>query len=155
VIIESREPGTAYDDFLAADGARLRRILVARFGVEVGTEVTSDVLLWAWEHWDRLEGVSNRLACLYRVGQSKSRRYWRWRRRPTFPPEVIRGMADPEPGLAGALARLPEAHRVAILLVHAHGWSYAEVAEALDVEVSTVRNHVHRGLQKLRLILGA
>lgn len=40
-------------------------------------------------------------------------------------------------------------------VVHAHGRSYAEVAETLGVEVSTVRNHVHRGLQKLPLILGA
>jgi RNA polymerase sigma-70 factor, ECF subfamily len=155
VIIESLEPGTAYDDFLAADGPRLRRILVARYGVEVGTEVTSDVLLWAWENWNELGGVTNRVAYLYRVGQSKSRRYWRWRRRPTFPPEVSRAVPDPEPGLPRALARLPEAHRVAILLVHAHGWSYAEVAEALGVEISTVRNHVHRGMQKLRMILGA
>jgi DNA-directed RNA polymerase specialized sigma24 family protein len=155
VIIESLEPETAYEDFLAAEGDRLRRILVARFGLEVGTEVTSDTLSWAWEHWDRLAGVDNRLAYLYRVGQSKSRRYWRWRRRPTFPPEVMGAGSDPEPGLPAALARLPEAHRVAVLLVHGHGWSYAEVADALGVELSTVRNHVHRGLQKLRLILGA
>lgn len=155
MIIESLEPRAAYEDFFTVDGGRLQRILVARYGVEVGTEVTADVLAWAWEHWNELEGINNRLAYLYRVGQSKSRRYWRWRRRPTFPPEVTRGIADPEPGLAGALARLPEAHRIAVLLVHAHGWSYAEVANALGVEVSTVRNHVHRGLQKLRLILGA
>ena len=49
---------------------------------DVGTEVCSDTLTWAWEHWDRLTGVDNRLAYRYRVGQSKSRRYWRWRRRP-------------------------------------------------------------------------
>jgi RNA polymerase sigma-70 factor (ECF subfamily) len=155
VIIESLEPATAYEDFLAADGSRLRRLLVARYGIEVGTEVTSDTLCWAWEHWAELALVTNRLAYLVRVGQSKSRRYWRWRRRPTFPPEVAGIISDPEPGLPVALARLPEAHRVAVLLVHAHGWSYGEVAEALGVEVSTVRNHVHRGMQKLRLTLGA
>jgi RNA polymerase sigma-70 factor (ECF subfamily) len=155
VIIESVESPAAYDEFLADDGARLRRIFVARYGVDVGTEVTSDVLAWAWEHWNELEGVTNRVAYLHRVGQSKGRRYWRWRRRPTFPPEQTRGVPDTEPGLAAALARLSEAQRVAILLVHAHGWSYAEVAEALGVEISAVRNHLHRGLQKLRLILGA
>ncbi len=39
---------------------------------------------------------------------------------------------------------------MAVLLVHAHGWSYAEVADVLDIRVSAVRNHVHRGLTKLR-----
>jgi RNA polymerase sigma factor (sigma-70 family) len=156
VIIESLEADTeSYDDFLAADGPRLRRLLVAHYGVEIGTEVTSDTLAWAWEHWDDLLPVANRVGYLYRVAQSTSRRYWRWRRRPLFPPEEPAARPEPEPGLAAALARLPVAHRVAVLLVHAHDWSYAEVAEALGVPLSTVRNHVHRGMQKLRLILGA
>ena len=154
--MESLESRTAsYEDFLAADGPRLRRLLVAHYGADVGAEVAADTLLWAWEHWDDLDAVANRLGYLYRVAQSNSRRYWRWRRRPSFPPELSPPMSEPEPGLPAALARLPEAHRVAVLLVHAHGWSYAEVADAVGVEVSTVRNHVHRGMQKLRLILGA
>ena len=156
MIIESVESKTAsYERFLAADGARLRRLLVAHYGTDVGTEVNSDTLAWAWEHWDDLASVTNRLGFLYRVAQSNSRRYWRWRRRPAFPPEAPVGPSEPEPRLPSALARLPEAHRVAVLLVHAHGWSYGEVAEAMGVPVSTVRNHVHRGLQKLRLTLGA
>lgn len=156
MIIESVESKTAsYEQFLAADGARLRRLLVAHYGTDVGTEVNSDMLAWAWEHWDELASVTNRLGLLYRVAQSKSRRYWRWRRRPAFPPEAPVGPSEPEPGLPSALGRLPEAHRVAVLLVHAHGWSYGEVAEAMGVPLSTVRNHVHRGLQKLRLTLGA
>jgi RNA polymerase sigma-70 factor (ECF subfamily) len=155
VIIEPLEAGPAtYEDFLAVDGHRLRRLLVAHYGVDVGTEVTSDTLAWAWEHWDELAPVANRVGYLYRVAQSSGRRYWRWRRRPAFPPEAPDATPDPEPGLASALTRLPEAHRVAVLLVHAHGWSYAEVAETLGVPVSTIRNHVHRGMQKLRLILG-
>jgi RNA polymerase sigma-70 factor (ECF subfamily) len=156
VIIESVESKTAsYEKFLAADGARLRRLLIAHYGTDVGTEVNSDMLAWAWEHWDELASVTNRLGLLYRVAQSNSRRYWRWRRPPSFPPEPPAAMFEPEPGLPAALARLPEAHRVAILLVHAHGWSYGEVAEAVGLPLSTVRNHVHRGMQRLRLTLGA
>lgn len=156
MIIESLESKTAsYEAFLSSDGARLRRLLVAHYGTDVGTEVNSDMLLWAWEHWDELASVTNRLSFLYRVAQSNTRRYWRWRRRPSFPPEASTTKPDPEPGLPAALARLPEAHRVAVLLVHAHGWSYGEVAEAVGAPVSTVRNHVHRGMLKLRLILGA
>ena len=35
------------------------------------------------------------------------------------------------------------------MLVHGFGWTLAEAAEALDVEVSTVRNHIRRALTKL------
>jgi hypothetical protein len=71
VIIESLEAGMAsYEDFLATDGDRLQRLLVAHYGVDVGTEVNSDTLAWAWEHWDELAPVANRVGYLYRVAQS-------------------------------------------------------------------------------------
>jgi DNA-directed RNA polymerase specialized sigma24 family protein len=143
-----------YEAFCARDAARLRRLLVAHFGVEVGVEAAADALAWAWEHWAQMSVVDNRVGYLYRVAQSKARRYRRWGRRPTFPPETGRPPRDPEPGLDKALRRLPADHRVAVLLVHAHGWTYAEVAEAQGVPVSTVRNHVHRGLLALRRHLG-
>ncbi len=55
--------------------------------------------------------------------------------------------------LADALARLRRPERVAVVLVHAHGWSYGEVADVLGVTVAAVTNHVHRGLQRLRAAL--
>ena len=58
-----------------------------------------------------------------------------------------------EPGLPAALARLPEAQRVAVLLVHGHDWSHGAVAALLDVAPSTVATHVHRGLRRLRELL--
>jgi len=147
-------PATAFEEFVDGDGVKLRRILVAQYGVDVGTEIHADAIAWAWEHRDELAGVTNRVGYLYRVAQSSARRHWRWRRRPSFPPETAHAPGDPEPGLGAALAKLRESHRVAVLLVHAHGWTYAEVASALGVPVSTVRNHVHRGLTKLRAVLG-
>ena len=144
----------AYEAFCARDALRLRRLLVAHYGLEVGAEAASDAMAWAWEHWAELSTVDNQVGYLYRVAQSKARRYRRWGRRPTFPAEMGRPPGDHEPGLERALRRLPADHRVAVLLVHAHGWTYAEVAEARDVPVTTVRNHVHRGLAALRRHLG-
>ena len=69
-------------------------------------------------------------------------------------------MADPaafpevEPGLARSLAELPERQRVCVYLLHGCGWSTPEVADLLDVSVSTVRNHVARALDHLRRDLG-
>jgi RNA polymerase sigma factor (sigma-70 family) len=60
----------------------------------------------------------------------------------------------PEPGLHQALATLSPAQRVAVLLVHGLGWSYAEAADAMNIPVTTIRNHLHRGLKRLRRSLG-
>ena len=95
----------SYENFLATDGSRLRRLLVAHYGVDVGVEATSDALAWAWEHWDDLAPLTNRVGYLYRVAQSTSRRYWRWRRRPTFPLEAPTSLPDPRarpPGCPGS-----------------------------------------------------
>jgi RNA polymerase sigma factor (sigma-70 family) len=98
--------------------------------------------------------MANPVGFLYRVAQSNARRYLRWERPVRFPPEDSGERMAPEPGLPAALAALREAHRVAVLLVHAHGWTYREVAAVLDVPESTVRNHVHRGMRKLRRSMG-
>jgi DNA-directed RNA polymerase specialized sigma24 family protein len=90
---------------------------------------------------------------LYRVAQSSARRYRRWGRRTTFPPEITSHERLVEPGPAAALAGLGDNQRVAVLLVHAHGYSHAEVAELTGMTPDAVRNHVHRGLKRLRATL--
>lgn len=54
---------------------RLLDALVATYGPVDGREATVDALSWAWEHWDRLGDVSNKVGYLYRVGQSATRRF--------------------------------------------------------------------------------
>jgi len=49
-----------------------------------------------------------------------------------------------------ALLSLPEQQRVAILLRHQQGLSYAEIATALHVPEGTAKTMVHRGVLKLR-----
>lgn len=53
------------------------------------------------------------------------------------------------------LSKLDESQRAAIVLFHFHEMSYAEVAEALDVPVNTVRTHLHRGRKRLRELMSA
>ena len=52
-----------------------------------------------------------------------------------------------------ALARLPERYRTVVALRHIEGLSYAELAEAFDRPVGTVKAQVHRGLALLRVAL--
>jgi RNA polymerase sigma factor (sigma-70 family) len=139
----------------AAQSAALRQVLVARFGLDVGVEAHAEAVAWAWEHQDQLDGVTNRVGYLYRVAQSKARPHLRWRERTVLvEPTEAAVHAELDVELLDALAKLPRAQRVSVVLVHCHGWSYAEVADVLGVEATAVTNHVHRGLRKLRSLLG-
>lgn len=56
--------------------------------------------------------------------------------------------------LSAALGRLPEAQRLALLLVGLEGLTYAEAACTLGVPIGTVRSRISRGRETLRRTLG-
>lgn len=152
----SAHPITDFDEFVVDATRRLQRALVAHYGVELGREATADAIAYAWEHRDELAEKANPLGYLFRVGQTAVRRLRRQRRWIDLPPEsradTYRVVED-EPGLPAALSQLNADQRAAVLLVHAHAYSYAEAAELLDVPVTTLRNHIHRGMTRLRTLL--
>lgn len=128
----------------------VRQALVATYGPADGREATIDALSWAWEHWDRLDGVANPVGYLYRVGQSATRRF-ATRHLPLITDTVSgRSIPEIEPGLVPALNRLSEQQRTVVLLVCAFGWRHTEVAELLEVAPPTVRTHLNRALDNLR-----
>lgn len=130
---------------------RLSYALAAAYGPEVGNECTADALCWAWEHWERLQAMENPVGYLYRVGQSRSRRY----RRPRVVfPRTMGEEHDFEPGLPDALERLSRNQRVAVVLVCALDCSEREAAEIMGCSRSTVRTHLERGLEHVRERLG-
>lgn len=129
---------------------RLRQALVSVCGTERARDAVADGLAYAWQHWDRVRAMDNPAGYVYRVARSRTR----LRRTRTVFPEVAGDVRDVEPALPGALARLPERQRVAVLLVHGWDWRHEDVAELMGVSVSTVRNHLARGLDKLRTELG-
>jgi RNA polymerase sigma factor (sigma-70 family) len=57
------------------------------------------------------------------------------------------------PQVADALRSLNEIDREALLLFAWEGLSYAEIAEALDVPIGTVRSRINRARQRLRELL--
>ena len=61
---------------------------------------------------------------------------------------------DARDAWASLLATLPPAQRIAIVLRHVDGLSYAEMAEALGRPEGTLKAQVHRGLATLRAALG-
>jgi DNA-directed RNA polymerase specialized sigma24 family protein len=153
--LNTAKPGfDSFDAFIEDASVRLRRAFVARYGVEFGVEACSESVAWACANRDRLMSMANPVGYLYRVGQTTVRSQVRWQRAPLFPAEQADGdLPLPDDGLHLALAKLTRDQRSAVMLVHAHGYRYAEAADLLDIPVSTLKNHLNRGLARLRRIL--
>jgi DNA-directed RNA polymerase specialized sigma24 family protein len=141
-----------FDTLIDQVRSRLLPALVARWGIEVGSDLCADAEAYAWEHRAEVTRMENPLGYLYRVSQSRSRRYVRWMRRTTFPsrlPETVH--EDPQlHETLQLLSVLTEDQRVCVLLVHGFGWTYAEVAALLGVTRPVVNHNVSRGLARLR-----
>lgn len=154
---DSRPDATErFNALMSAVEYRVRRALVARYGIDVGDDASAEAFAWAWEHLDDVEAMTNPAGYLFRVGQSTAKRLmgWRRQRRPVYEPPAgseLRTRIDGE--LLASLQRLSADQRAAVLLVHGYGFSYREVADTLGVSESAVTNHVHRGLKRLRRLL--
>ena len=72
-------------------------------------------------------------------------------------------LVDPDPSNEGgsgvdmdldmALATLPQAVRLCIVLSYHEGMTHAEIAESVDMPLGTVKSHISRGTEKLRKVL--
>ncbi len=141
-----------FSEFFHAIEPRLRQATVATYGPDHGQDACADALLWAYEHWARIQRISRPLPYLFRVAQTRSRRH----RRPlaVTPSYDVVGSPNFEPNLAPLVAALPDRQRSAVLLIVGLGWTHAEVADLWGISPSTVATHVARGLGALRHGLG-
>ncbi len=138
-----------FEAFVDEHEPRLRRALVAAYGPVSGRDATATALGWAWEHWDRLAAIERPTAYLYRVGQTSLRA------RKEGAPDLTtltmaNGTPEVEPRLMAALRDLTDQQRTAVVLVHGYGYGLTEAADVLGVGISTLRNHLARGLARLR-----
>ncbi len=136
-----------FEQFVSEARPRLWRSFLAQRGLDGADDAVAEALAWAWEHQDRLQTMANPIGYLYRVGLTRSIPRPQPINLPA-PGEVH--LPDIEPSLIGALLRLSAQQRSAVWLAHACGWTYAEVAEALDISRSAVGTHISRALTALR-----
>jgi len=141
----------SFTRFFSEAEPRLRHAFIARYGLDVGREVTADALTYGWEHWERVRAMDNSIGYLYRVGRTSFRRY---RRKPTG--TGLPSHREPwfEPALPGALAQLSERQRVTVVLKHSFKWTFAEIADLLGISIPSAQKHERRALAKLRKELG-
>ena len=144
----------SFESFAALAATRLHRAFVAAYGRERGEEAAAEALGYAWEHWRRIARMENPFGYLYRVGQSRTRPRKQHPLATSWdPPTGANAEQLVEPGLGAALADLSEHQRVAAVLVYGYAWTLREVADLLEVSVSSVQTHADRALVKLRAAL--
>ena len=143
------EVNAAFISFVDEMRPRLLQALVARLGPDRGADGLSHALAFAWERWDKVAPMENRVGYLYRVGISRGRgRITRSLNLFPAPPENREPWIEPE--LPRAMSRLSARQRTAVVLVHCFGWTIAEAAEVVGVAKSTLQTHLERGMGKLR-----
>lgn len=126
-------------------------------------DVAQEVMLRLWQHPDVDDGARSLRGWLFTVTRRLVvDRHRRRLARPTEVPEFAvesspAGAADTaEAGVLGAIAvhellrDLVPAHRSAVFLVHARGWSVTQAARALGVPSGTVKSRCHYALRHLR-----
>jgi RNA polymerase sigma factor (sigma-70 family) len=142
-----------FDAFVRLTEPRLREALSATLGSEPGRDATAEALIYAWQHWSKVQAMANPVGYLYVVGRNRGRR-WGRRRSVVLRPLDSQEAPWVEPQLPMALDHLPHQQRVVVMLLYCFEWTMSEVAELLGVSKSTVQSHAERGLAALRDEMG-
>lgn len=102
----------------------------------------------------RFPGWLRRIAVNVALGMKRSRLTERAHADATRPAELDPAMsAEDFDVLKRAVADLPDDYRLPIVLHHAEGLSYDEIARMLEWPRGTVGTNIHRGLERLRTAL--
>ncbi len=121
-------------------------------------DVTSETFVRAWTARGKIKEATVK-AYLFTIARNLYRDHLRRNRRNT---ELDESLPDSRPGLAArteykeeleavmaALRQLPEVDRAALLMRVQEEMSYEEIADALDLNLTTVKVKVHRARLKL------
>ncbi len=140
-------------------------------------DISQDVFLKAFEHWDNLQTSDTAGGWLKTVTTNLSINHLqRYRKRWRFFSEFIRhdddegeerevefaspedfleglGLADRRAWVERALERLPEHQRVPLVLFHFEDMPYEDIAKRLGVSLSKVKTDILRGREALAQVL--
>jgi RNA polymerase sigma-70 factor (ECF subfamily) len=146
---------------LVADNQSMVFSLALRFlrNREVAEELAQDVFLQCFRQLDRIEDEAHasswlrRAVCHRSIDELRKRRF-----RPAIgldevpEPAAAAGLPDMllRDRIRGLVDALPEKARMVVALRYQEDMAPAEIAEALDMPVSTVKSHLHRSLTLLR-----
>src|SRR5205085_9148221 len=144
---------------------------------EEARDLTQETFLRAFQSINRFRGDSTLKTWIYRIAINQARNRWRWWRRrrrdatvsldatddqretplaATLPnahslnPEQETLAREREMQLRDALLGLRQSYREAVVLRDVEGFSYEEIAAALQISIGTVKSRISRGRLELR-----
>ncbi|HEX8354564.1 MAG TPA: sigma-70 family RNA polymerase sigma factor [Pyrinomonadaceae bacterium] len=145
---------------------------------EEARDLTQETFLQAFRHLANFRGDADLRTWLYRIAVNQARNRWRWWKRRRRDRTVsldapahgdsdaplsagLEGERDADPeqqalarererALHAALKSLARPYREVVVLRDIEGLSYEEVADALDLNVGTVKSRLSRGRNELR-----
>jgi RNA polymerase sigma factor (sigma-70 family) len=143
---------------LSRKAASAVHALLRRMGADpaLADDLTQDALVAAWRSITTFRAEASFAGWLMRIA---ARLYVKRRRKDARLVVLAEPIAEAAPAamsggegldLDRALATLSAGERLCVSLCHGAGFTHAEIAEALQVPLGTVKSHVTRGLQKLR-----
>jgi RNA polymerase sigma-70 factor (ECF subfamily) len=134
---------------------------------EDALDLTQETLVRAYEKLEQFKTSSPFFPWLYTIGMNLARDFLRKVKTsraaveelsrdpdpPSNPGESLQGSVEAEQ-VSHLLQELPQDYREALILRFHEGLSVSELASALGISVSGAKMRIHRGLLKLRELLG-
>lgn len=167
----------AFDIFVTRYSADVYALLYRLTeNAEDAGDLTQETFLSALKAIKKFRGDADLKTWLFRIAINESRNRFRWWKRrkrektvslddtigssdvaihETLPgdsasPEETTLRRERERGLRDALLTLPDIYREAIILCDIEGFSYEEIASALEINIGTVKSRIARGREELR-----
>jgi RNA polymerase sigma-70 factor (ECF subfamily) len=157
--VQSAAAGVAIEEIYAAQ-ARTLTLQVYAYTGDMGAaqDIVQEAFCRALTRWSRISRYDDPVAWLRRVAWNLATSRWRRLRNggqvaDAYREESVPGPSADRVALTTALARLPAAHRRAVVLHYLGDLSTREIAEQEGVAESTVRVWLHRGRSALAWLL--
>ena len=143
-------------------GPRIYRFCYLMIGEKAGAEdVYQETFVALWQACHDGKTLHSVQGYLIAVARTRCLNYLRIAHRdihledvaePYYEPDIT--AVDRNEHVQQALLKLPDQYREAIVLCEYEGYSYEEMAEALDCSHHVVKNRIHRAKRMLREFLG-
>lgn len=153
----------SFDELVEACSPRLLRTAWLLTGdPQLAEDLLQTALTTTYLRWRSLRDTGAAEAYVRKVMASTASRWWRRKWHGERPSDVLPERAGDDPydavddrqGLRRALAALPARQRACVVLRFYDDLSEAQVADALDCSVGTVKSSTSRALVRLRAELG-
>jgi RNA polymerase sigma-70 factor (ECF subfamily) len=155
-----------FRDLVELSSPRIYRLALRVLGdPDEADDVVQETYVRAWGRMEELRDPAAAMGWLSRIARNAARdrlRWWKRRPRESFdeaalplaralanldgplPADEALASAQMSAAVAGAVAALPDKHRVVLLLREADGMTYEEIADSLGIAVGTVESRLHR-----------